>query len=218
MALGDYGDTLQDWLDNPQAAWTAVWARVNVAADRVQVRQQKIPTIEANLGAAQQRVAALPPGPSRDQQAALVSQAQNELASLKAESSSLTGQVLEAISNLRAMQARITSGTFSGLGAFGALGQFEVLTVAIVVGFVAVSVAAIAWSTKFDSKAGLFDQAMKAGMTAEQAAAYAAGGGNPLGKNPLGLNFDLTPVVLVVLAVVFLPQIVGQVKRARAAA
>jgi len=213
--FGDYGDTLQDWIDNPVAAWTAVWDRVNVAADRVQVRLAKIPGLEASLGAAQQRVSAMPAGPARDQAQATVTSAQNELASLKGESTSLTAQVLEAVSTLRSLQARITSGTLSGLGVFGSLGQFDILSVAVVVAIVAAAAAAIAWSTKFDSKVGLFNTAMQAGMTPAQAATFASSGG---GLPGLGFNLDLTTVALVVAAVVFLPQLVGQVKRARAAA
>jgi hypothetical protein len=215
--FGDYGDSLQDWIDNPVAAWTAVWDRVNVAADRVQVRLAKIPGLEASLGAAQQRVQSMPAGSARDQAQAVVNQAQAELAGLKSESTSLTAQILEAVSSLRALQSRITSGTLNGLGVFGSLGQFQILAPALVIALVAAAAAAIAWSTKFDSKLGLFNAAMAAGMTPAAAAAFAKSPQNPVG-NPLGLSLDLTTVALVVAAVVFLPQIMGQVKRARAAA
>lgn len=215
--FGDYGDSLQDWIDNPGAAWSAMWSRINVAADRVQVRLAKIPTLETNLGAAQQRVAAMPAGAARDQAAATVAQAQNELAGLKGESTSLTAQILEGISTLRGLQARITSGTLSGVGIFAGLGQFDILSVAVVVALVAAAAAAIAWSTKFDSRLGLFSAAMAAGMTPQQAADFSKSPQNPAG-NPFGLSLDLTTVALVVAAVVFLPQIVGQVKRARRAA
>jgi hypothetical protein len=215
--FGDYGDSLQDWIDNPVAAWTAVWDRVNVAADRVQVRLAKIPAIETSLGAAQQRVQGMPAGAARNQAQAVVTQAQRELAGLKTESTSLTAKILESISTLRALQARIASGTFSGLGVFGNLGQFDILSVAVVVAIVAAAAAAIAWSTKFDSRLSLFNTAMAAGMTPQQAADFAKSPQNPAG-NPLGISFDLTTVALVVAAVVFLPQIMGQVSKARRAA
>lgn len=215
--FGDYGDTLQDWIDNPMAAWSAVWSRVNVAADRVQVRLAKIPGLEHSLGAAQQRVNAMRAGAARDKAQAVVTQAQNELAGLKTESTSLTAHILEAVSTLRALQARITSGTLSGLGVFGSLGQFQILGPAVVIALVAAAAAAIAWSTKFDSRLALFNAAMQAGMTPQQAADFAKSPQNPAG-NPLGIGLDLTTVALVVAAVVFLPQIVGQVKRARSAA
>lgn len=201
-----YGDSIQDWLDNPAAAWTAVWARVNVAADRVQVRQQKIPQLEHDLGAAQQRVANMPAGSAKTRAQQVVAQAQNELAALKSDLSSITSGVLEAVATLRGLQARITTAT---------LGQFQILAPVVLVAIIAAAAAALAWSTKFDSKLSLFNAAIKAGLSPADAAKF-AGGGAPPGLPNLA-SFDFTTIALVIGAVILLPTLLQSFNRGRSA-
>lgn len=207
-----YGDSIQDWITNPAAAWQAVNARVQLAALRFDQRRKQIPDLESKLAAARTRVAQMPAGARRQADQAKVDNAANALAQLKSEANGLVAKVMDAIRTMSDAGARVNAEQFQQLGG---LGQIQIIAPLVLVAVIAVAGAALAWSTKFDSKLALFKAGIAAGLSPEEAAKLAAGGG--LGGGFAGLNLDLTTVAIGLGLVLLLPTILKQMRGARAA-
>lgn len=198
-----YGDSIQDWITNPAAAWQAVNARVQLAALRFDQRRNRIPDLESKLSAARARVAQLT-GTARTTEQAKVDRAAAELAQLKAEASGLVAKVMDAVRTMSDAGARVSAERFQALGA---LGQIQIIAPLVLVAVIAAAAAALAWSTKFDSKLGLLNAGIAAGLSPQEAAKLAEGGGLP------GFSLDMTTVLLGLGLVFLVPKLLNQAGR-----